>query len=152
LLLALSEGRRQAEGGGEGLGDIRPKNIFLNEQGKVKVANSISWPLENSNIQKSFDKTPTYLAPEDLEKIAKGESVGIPSDPSEAFSIGLTVLSAGNLADYEGLYDLQTQTINHAGLNEALGLWAFNSFYSEILRGTVLLLLNVHPEKRLNCV
>jgi serine/threonine protein kinase len=152
LLLALSEGRREAEAAGEGLGDIRPKNIFLNEEGKIKVANSLSWPLESTNIQKAFDKVPTYLAPEDLASIAKGETIDIPSDPSEAFSIGLTVLSAGNLADYEGIYDLQqNSTMNQASLNEALGAWAFNSFYSEVLRGAVLLLLNVHPERRLNC-
>lgn len=151
MLLTLSEGRREAEAVGEGLGDIRPKNIFLNEEGKIKVSSSLSWPLENTNIQKSFDKVATYLAPEDLESIKKGETIDIPSNSSEAFSIGLTVLSAANLADYEGLYDLQDTTINLSSLNEALGAWAFNSFYSEVLRGTVLLLLNVHPQKRLNC-
>jgi hypothetical protein len=30
LLFALSEGRRQAASAGERLGDVRPKNIFLN--------------------------------------------------------------------------------------------------------------------------
>jgi hypothetical protein len=53
------------------------------------------------------------------------------------------------LADYENLYDLQNNILNLGGLNEALKLWAHNYGYSEVLRGTVLLLLNLQPEKRL---
>jgi hypothetical protein len=133
------------------LGDVRPKNIFLNEKGSIKVANSLSWPLENTNLQKSFDKTLTYLAPEDLDKLQRGEAVDAPSENAEAFSIGLTILSAGNLADYEGLYDLEKHEIEGERLNEALKVWAFNSTYSLVLRGTVLLLLNLHAERRLTC-
>jgi hypothetical protein len=59
---------------------VRPKNIFLNEKGSIRVANSLSWPLENTNVQKSFDKTPTYLAPEDLLKLQQGEVVDAPSE------------------------------------------------------------------------
>jgi hypothetical protein len=70
---------------------------------------------------------------------------------SEAFSTGLTILSAGNLADYEVLYNLQTHEIEAGKLSEGLKTWALNSAYSVVLRGTVLLLLNVHPEKRLSC-
>lgn len=69
LLFSLIEARKQAAAVGERLGDIRPKNIFLNEVGNIKVSNSLTWPLEISNLQKSFDKVPTYLAPEDLVKI-----------------------------------------------------------------------------------
>ncbi|MCB0371168.1 MAG: hypothetical protein KDD45_17565 [Bdellovibrionales bacterium] len=47
----------------QNLVDIRPNNIFLNEDGKIKVASSLSWPLESTNIQKAMDKEPTYLAP-----------------------------------------------------------------------------------------
>ena len=67
---------------------------------RVKVANSLSWPLENNNIQKSLDKTHTYIAPEDLERINRGEFFDGPSDLSESFSIGLSALSVANLADY----------------------------------------------------
>lgn len=109
------------------------------------MTHSLAWPLEVTNLQKALDKIPTYLAPEDLEKISKGELSDGPGDVSEAFSIGLTVLSAGNLSDYEGLYDLQNNAVNLAGLNEALKIWAHNYGYSEVLRGTVLLLLNLHP-------
>ena len=63
LLLSLAEARRQAATVGEWLGDVRPDNIFLNEAGNIKVSNSLSWPLEVNNLQKTFDKTVTYLAP-----------------------------------------------------------------------------------------
>lgn len=49
---------------------------------------------------KAMDKTVTYLAPEDLQRLAKNEYFDGPNNFSEAFSIGLTILSAGNLADY----------------------------------------------------
>ena len=77
-----------------------------------------------------MDKIPTYLAPEDIDKISKGELSDGPGDISEAFSIGLSVLSAGNLSDYEELYDLQNNALNFGGLNEALKLWAHNYGYS----------------------
>jgi hypothetical protein len=150
LLFGLVEARSQAVALGERLGDIRPKNIFLNEKGSIKVSNSLSWPLETTNIQKSFDKVQTYLSPEDLDKIEKGEAVDAPNGESEAFSIGLSILSAGNLADYEDLYNLQTHEIDLGRLNEALRVWVFNLAYSEVLRGTVMLLLNFHPERRLS--
>lgn len=69
LIFSYVEARKEANLAGEKLGDIRPKNTFLNEDGKIKVSNSLTWPLEISNIQKSFDKIPTYLAPEDLLRI-----------------------------------------------------------------------------------
>ncbi len=151
LLFSLIEGRKQAAAVGERLGDIRPDNIFLNEDGNIKVSNSLSWPLEVTNLQKAFDKTVTYLAPEDLTRIAKGETFDGPSSTAEAFSIGLSILSAGNLAKYDSLYDLTANELSFNGLNEALSLFAHNNTYSEVLRGVVLLLLSLNPEKRLNC-
>jgi hypothetical protein len=61
-------------------------------------------------------------------------------------------LSAGNLTEYEDLYDLKANAININKFNEALGIWAYNSSFSEVLRGTVLLLLNLNPERRFSCV
>lgn len=112
------------------MGDIRPDNIFLNELGNIKVSNSLSWPLEVTNLQKAFDKTVTYLAPEDLTRISKGETFDGPSSTAEAFSIGLSILSAGNLTKYDNLYDLTANELSFNGLNEALSTWAHNSVYS----------------------
>ena len=36
------------------VGDIRPDNIFINEDGQVKVASVDSWPGELTNYSKSF--------------------------------------------------------------------------------------------------
>ena len=65
--------RNQAIQINQSLVDIRPSNIFLNEDGRIKVSCSISWPLEISNIQKAMDKEVTYIAPEDLERISRNE-------------------------------------------------------------------------------
>ena len=82
------------------MGDVRPINIFLNEQGNIKVINQLSWPLEPTNIQKTMDKTATYVSPEDLRRISHGEYFEGPSQIAEAFSIGLSVLGTANLNEY----------------------------------------------------
>jgi hypothetical protein len=45
------------------LGDIRPKNILLNSQGRIKIPCVHSWPLENNKYQKMIDNVVTYLSP-----------------------------------------------------------------------------------------
>jgi hypothetical protein len=54
----------------------------LNREGEIKVSHSLAWPLEVTNLQKALDKIPTYLAPEDLDKISKGELSDGPGDAS----------------------------------------------------------------------
>lgn len=41
-----------AEGDARKIGDIRPKNILLNDAGKVKLVNRWSWPGEQSGLEK----------------------------------------------------------------------------------------------------
>lgn len=36
------------------IGDVRPQNIFINDQGEVKVTNLYSWPREITNFMKAF--------------------------------------------------------------------------------------------------
>jgi DNA-binding helix-hairpin-helix protein with protein kinase domain len=36
------------------VGDIRPENVFINEDGQLKVATKHSWPQEMDNYQKAF--------------------------------------------------------------------------------------------------
>ena len=43
------------------LGDIRPRNIFINQGGDIKISNLLSWPSEGTNDQKVFEGTATYL-------------------------------------------------------------------------------------------
>lgn len=61
----------------------------------------------------------------------------------------MTVLSAANLADYEDLYDLKNYELNGAKFNAALMDWRQNNLYSEVLRGTVLSLLQTDVGRRL---
>jgi len=32
------------------IGDVRPYNIFINEEGQIKIANLFSWPYEYTNF------------------------------------------------------------------------------------------------------
>ncbi len=36
------------------VGDIRPENVFISEDGSVKVTCLVSWPMERTNYEKSF--------------------------------------------------------------------------------------------------
>lgn len=96
-----------------------------------------------------MDKIPTYLAPEDLDRISKNELFDASNEVGEAFSIGLSVLSAGTLSDFEDLYDLNSNSFNFARFNEALHFWRSNNSYSEVLRGTVSCLCQPDVGKRL---
>lgn len=49
---------------------------------------------------------------------------------AEMFSIGLTLLSVGNLVDYEGLYDLEKKTLDTSTLVQDLLSFAENPNYS----------------------
>lgn len=64
--------------------------------------------------------------------------------------MGLTALSVGNLICYDDLYDLKNSNFDVMRFNEAIGLWRANSGYSEVLRGTVSLLCNLNPERRMS--
>lgn len=39
-------------------------NIFISEDGSVKLACLYSWPLERTNYEKSFDKEVSYIGKE----------------------------------------------------------------------------------------
>jgi len=62
------------------LGDVRPQNIFINEDGQVKLANIYSWPNEDTNYMKTvLNNEATYLgtlccyaAPEEVQELQNG--------------------------------------------------------------------------------
>lgn len=54
------------------LGDIRPKNILLNEIGRIKIPTLHSWPKELNKYQKMIENTITYMAPEELSWLESG--------------------------------------------------------------------------------
>ena len=52
------------------VGDIRPHNIFISEDGNIKLAMYLSWPNEPSNYSKiMYLKEITYISPEELQDI-----------------------------------------------------------------------------------
>ena len=83
------------------IGDVRPYNIFINDEGQVKIANRFSWPYEKANFYKTvFEKEVTYLAPEEMVLVAQGIQENTTNKRhSETFSIGLTLLHSGLLWD-----------------------------------------------------
>jgi len=75
------------------IGDVRPANIFINEDGQIKIANVYSWPNEPTNYIKTYDEnTKTYLAPEELAHMKRGGDSYIDNYKAESFSIGITLL------------------------------------------------------------
>ncbi len=70
LIYTLLSAGHEFHKNGKKAGDIRPENVFINEDGQVKVATQLTWPSENINYQKTFyEKETTYLAPEELKDI-----------------------------------------------------------------------------------
>ena len=57
------------------VGDIRPENVFVNDDGQLKLSTVHSWPRETTNYDKYFyDHEPTLLAPEELNDIQVGRN------------------------------------------------------------------------------
>lgn len=64
MLFAIISSVREMDRLGMKVGDIRPHNIFVNENGQVKLSGVYSWPREVENTLKtSYDKVVTYLSP-----------------------------------------------------------------------------------------
>lgn len=73
LLFSLIKAKRQNEESSKVLGDIRPKTIFLNEEGSVRLPNRDSWPHEKSKLEKSLSDQKTYIAPEEMKALNESE-------------------------------------------------------------------------------
>lgn len=70
LLYALVSAKHDAEHRKEPLGDIKPENVFINKEEKIRVACLHSFPFEQESYKKLVDShSPSYkvyVAPEDL--------------------------------------------------------------------------------------
>ena len=131
MLFSFVKAKRQNEDSSIALGDIRPKTVFLNEEGSVRVPNRDSCPHEKSKLEKSLSDQKTYLAPEEVKALNENEKdFERFEEVAEMFSIGLTLLSVGNVADYECLYDLEKKTLDANALVQALLYWGDNPSYS----------------------
>ena len=87
-----------------------------------------------------------------MEKLNRGEFFNGPAPIGEAFSIGLCALSATNLSNYETtLYDMANLRFKGETFAQAVSALAFDKFYSEVLRGTILSLVTPDVSKRISC-
>lgn len=70
VLYALAAAKQDLKGRTPKLGDIKPENIFVNDDGKVKIANIYSWPNETPSFIRAIDQDKLsyngLLAPEDM--------------------------------------------------------------------------------------
>lgn len=77
MLYGLAMAKHDVEGRARQLGDIKPENIFINQDGKLKVANQFSWPDELPSFCKALDlNNANYnglLAPEDVAELQRGK-------------------------------------------------------------------------------
>lgn len=131
------------------VGDIRPQNVFLNSEGKVRVSSLLSWPREVSNFSKTFDNEKTYLAPEDMNKLEMGGLEDSSNYSSEVFSIGFTVLSAAVQENFEELYNTKNYKFNFEKADQHLHQWRNNTDYSEIFTAFISNMCSYSPERRL---
>ena len=141
------------------IGDVRPHNIFINEEGQIKIANVFSWPYEKTNFEKTaFEKQLTYISPEEVALIEKGNFENKTNRlVSESFSIGLTLLQSGLLFNTEELYSVENRAFDVNKLGNRISDWLAMEFtnsegkltvYSQLLRNMVAGLCQIDPENR----
>lgn len=134
VLYALTAAKRDIGGRTKKLGDIKPENVFVNEDGKVKVASQFSWPDEHPSFVRALDLEKIayngLLAPEDLGELQRGALENDANGQSEIFAIGATVISAGILGNFSSVYNYKTKTFNTQAFRDLRRAWAENERYS----------------------
>jgi hypothetical protein len=150
LLLYLLRAQREAQQLGEVLGDVRPCNVFLNEEGSARVAGRNSWPAGCTAFELGVEKLPSFVSPEDMDALSKGAMQHCDPLPAEMFAVGLTLLCLANLRDYKCLYHTKQRQLDLQALEAALVELRRNVEYSEVFRGIVLNLCSVLPARRMS--
>lgn len=92
------------------LGDINPQNVFVNDEGHIRVANIYSWPHERFSYWKVLENDKhenTLLAPEDMNNWQTNHLDNDNNHQSELFAIGATIISAALLSDFKSVYDFK---------------------------------------------
>ena len=150
LIYTLADVGRKFHSDGGKVGDIRPENIFINEDGQLKVASRCSWPLEFDNYQKAFyHKEKTYLAPEELVDLEIGRDKTLANfDTAESFSTGLTVLDAALLQSSENMYKKNNE-FDFSILEGQKENLKNDGYYGDLLKCTIFTLLASKPEDRI---
>ena len=127
MLFALISTKKDAEGRGQVVGDIRPENVFLSPNEDVKIATMNSFPNEKPGYAKMMDElSPSYkvmLAPEDLECARISKVASINNEKGDIFSIGATVIGAGILDDMSSIYDYPNRKFNYEVHSQKTSAW-----------------------------
>lgn len=100
LLLCIVKADGEARSAGDCLVDIRPNNVFQDEEAKIKIASLSSWPHSHTAFERAMLRLPAFVSPEDMANLAKGSLQSSNIEASKIFSIGLTLLSLANTEDY----------------------------------------------------
>jgi serine/threonine protein kinase len=139
---------------GERVGDIKPANVFIDNDRVAKVVNMYSSPKETSGFTKAKEdfENPhldVLLAPEDFSELVNNAIDNKSNKQSEVFSIGATVISAGLLDDLRCAYKYKDKKFVSEEFNVIKDKWASDEKYSEIFKSIVLNLVNEDPSKRI---
>ena len=85
------------------IGDVRPTNILVNEEGELQIISQYSWPGKVNNFSITIEQHEeiVFLAPEECKtrRSKKDERDYSTMNKAEVFSIGLTILQVGTLLD-----------------------------------------------------
>lgn len=153
VLYSITAAKRDSKGYTNKLGDIKPSNIFVNDEGKIKVASIFSWPRELPSYTKLVDQGGLnfngLLAPEDFPLLQNNNLDNDANVQSEIFAIGATVLSAGILDDLSSVYDYKNKTYNFALFQNKKQIWADSDRYSPIFKSIILNLVSTEAGERL---
>jgi serine/threonine protein kinase len=141
------------------IGDVKPENILVNEDGYVKVICQCSWPGQPSKFVRGWDRNSErlllckflfHVAPEECEERQRKRQAMVYSSPdscSEAFSIALTILEAGSLRDACEVYgDGHDYKFSELKVRELLDI--FEDRYSRQLSEIVREMLHPSPRRR----
>lgn len=127
VLFALAAAKHDLSGRTKKLGDIKPENIFVNEDGKVRVASQFSWPDELPSFARALDLEKIayngLLAPEDLGELQRGALENDDNSQSEIFAIGATIISAGILGNFSSVYNYKTKTFSMQAFKDLRRAW-----------------------------
>jgi serine/threonine protein kinase len=150
MLAVLLRLVQQFEGDNLKVGDIRPSQILLNEQGHVAVVSPYSWPNSLTNFQKSHETGDGgYLAPEELEEIRrKNFFPALRAGPCDVFSAGLTLLDMALLCSCSDLYSPDHELDFDMLANRVERV---QGVYGGRFRDTLKGMLSKNPETRFTC-
>ena len=127
--------------------------MFVNEEGKVKIACQYSWPGELPSFDRALDlEKLSYnglLAPEDFSELQRGSLDNDANTQSEMFAIGATIISAGILNNFSSVHNYNNKTFSTQGLRDIRRAWVESERYSEIFKSIVLNLVETNPAERL---